>query len=277
MQAGLPNRQPLLKALALKYLKGSVMKLINIIFISLLIGCAEHPIKESAPDYIKITEAHRDEIGKQSELGAAIYQKDKLAASATDYLFQKGILPNDTRPRGWVVDISDGAQNVYFMGPSKSGIKSYHALTYKNKSWSHNDSPNTKAVHQSMFKARQIASQNIKIRCSERYNTVVLSDEGYWLVYLLASTTDPDSIVVGGHNLVKINKNTFEVVNAKALSKSCLNLPKGGGGIPYTTHIVDDIPIAVHSFLSLLHQTNLYVGTKTGPWKIENGTISSIK
>jgi len=128
-----------------------------------------------------------------------------------------------------------------------------------------------------MFKARQLASQNITIRCSERYNTVVLSDDRYWLVHLLASTTDPDSIVVGGHNLVKIDKKNFAVVSTKALSKSCLNLPKVGGGIPYTTHIVDDIPTAIHSFLSLLHKTKLYVGTQTGSWKIENGTISSIK
>lgn len=254
------------------------MKITSMIFVAVLsVGCGAQPVKDSEPDYLKVTEAHIEETERQSQLGAAIYQKDRLAASATDYLFEKGVLPNDTRIKGWVVDVSDDAQKVYFMGAGEAGIESYHELTYLNNSWSHNEPPETEAVHQSMFQARQIASNHINIRCSERYNTVVLSDERYWLVYLLASTTDPDVMVVGGHNFVKIDKSTFDVVSAKALSKSCLSIPKGNGGVPYTTHIVDDFPIAVHSFLSLLHKTPLYVGTRTGPWIVENGTIKSIK
>jgi len=99
------------------------MKFITIIFIPILISCAEQPAKESAPDFIEITKSHLEEASNQSELGADIYKKDKLASSATDYLFEKGILPNDTRPKGWVVDISNSTQKVIFMGPSKTGIK----------------------------------------------------------------------------------------------------------------------------------------------------------
>jgi len=135
----------------------------------------------------------------------------------------------------------------------------------------------------SMVNARMAALQVGTNSCSDRFNTVVLpsQDDDAWDVYVLAATTDPDLIQIGGHTRVRVSREDSEVLSSTPLAKSCISLDKSGAGLPegvsvaaYTvTHIVSPMPVEIHPFLSLLHDVRLAVATERGVWMISSGKI----
>ena len=139
--------------------------------------------------------------------------------------------------------------------------------------------------HLAMFHARQTALTVLNThRCTEQYNPVVLSGDAFGtegiVVYLLAATTRPDEIMVGGHLRVDLSRAGTEVITVKPLSKSCLAIPlkrDHQAKSAVFTHLISSMPTEAHVFLSLLYRLPLYVGTDFGLWKIENGKILLIK
>ena len=74
-------------------------------FFILMLGCASQ--EQSTQGIIEtndkpIIDYQVDVIEYEIEVGKLLYRKDKMAADATDLIFQKGILPNDKRVHGWV-------------------------------------------------------------------------------------------------------------------------------------------------------------------------------
>ena len=128
-----------------------------------------------------------------------------------------------------------------------------------------------------MFLARQTAVSALRTPCSEVYNTVVLPNDGAeaaWTVYLLAATQEPEKIVVGGHVRVLVREGGMQIVDSQELSRSCLTLaPPPDAVALIVTHVLDEHPIETHVFLSLLHQTKLYVVTETAMWSVDQGEI----
>ncbi len=254
------------------------MKIIIISTILFLTACAS-TMNPSKPvrKYTPISDQHRAFVREESETGKLLYKKDQLAANATDFLFAKNILPNDSRIKGWIVTLENGKNTVYFMGKVDSEIKSFHAVVFSEGEIIYEENPKITAHHRSMFKARLEAMNNLQFACSERYNTVVLDNLDSWIVYVLAATTDKNKIMVGGHHKITISKETGLVTNVKPLSKSCLQVKNIPNSWPMMTHIVDSTPISIHSFLSLLHNKTIYVGTQTGLWKAKEGDIFPVK
>lgn len=132
----------------------------------------------------------------------------------------------------------------------------------------------------SMVKARIAALENGTTSCSDHFNTVVIPSESddRWDVYLLAATTNPDSIQVGGHLKVGVSKQTHDVVDSMPLSKSCLALSKEKSKAQevraaWVTHVVSPMPVAIHPYLSLLHDIRLAVSSERGVWMVSSGSI----
>jgi hypothetical protein len=126
------------------------------------------------------------------------------------------------------------------------------------------------------FKVRQFALDAIQAPCSKKYNTVLLEDGDNYLVYGLASATENDKIVVGGHYRFTYSKNDQKLVSKERLSNSCLELSKENGAIPFATHILTDTPLEIHSYIGKLHGT-FYVSTRSGLYKAEDGQLTLIK
>jgi hypothetical protein len=132
-----------------------------------------------------------------------------------------------------------------------------------------------------MFLARQTALSALRAGCSEKYNTVVLPNEGEgaaWAVYLLAATQERGKIVVGGHVRVLVHEGGLDIADYQPLSKACLTLetPASGDGKPafvVVTHVLDDHPIETHVFLSLLHKLKFFVMTESAMWSVTDGKI----
>jgi hypothetical protein len=118
-------------------------------------------------------------------------------------------------------------------------------------------------------------------------NTVVMPSapgESDWTVYVLAATTQPGVILVGGHSRVRVDKQTAEILEVEALSNSCLQLAAPGtrsevpeGSILVFTHLISPLPIPIYPYLSLLHGEPLAVSTRRANWMIRGEEISFIE
>lgn len=135
--------------------------------------------------------------------------------------------------------------------------------------------------HASMFRARQAGMSALSRPCTANYNTVVLPatlrDEAGWLVYLLAATTVPGEIVVGGHFRAIVSSDGRTVNKLEPLSNSCLTLPPSAKEQPtaaVVTHVISETPTETHVFLSLSHKKTLYVMTEKAMWSADKGNIN---
>jgi hypothetical protein len=214
-----------------------------------------------------------------------------LAAWATDAMFREKILPDDTRIRGWVtLPVGDGWE-VRFVGKEKSTLLLLYTVEFKKfspksaKVIKHQKPEMPAGDTRTMFLARSLAPRSKKFKpFTNRYNSVVLPAKLVgakgWLVYLLAASTKADEIVAGGHYRVLVSPSGGKVLKVEPLSKSFLVIKKPKDTQdkklvgPYMSHLVTNCPFEIHVFLSLLHKTPLFVGTKTGAWQVNGEEIS---
>jgi hypothetical protein len=119
---------------------------------------------------------------------------------------------------------------------------------------------------QAMFRARLTAANNIgSLRCTPRYNAVVLDDPDSdgWLVWLLASTNQPNQLILTGHYRFRISADGTEVLRRDQLSATCIiqtvDPAQGQLAALNVSHIVSPQPIETHVFASLLYRLPIYV------------------
>ncbi|MDF0673885.1 MAG: hypothetical protein P0120_06030 [Nitrospira sp.] len=133
-----------------------------------------------------------------------------------------------------------------------------------------------------MVRARQLAIEALTERCSDRYNPVMVPGNvaGFkgWAIYLLAATTEPEDIIVGGHVRVDVSEDELKVLQASKLSKSCLQLKatRDTAGI-VVTELIAEMPTEIHVYLNLVWQKPIYVSARAGLWKVEGGKILFVK
>jgi len=266
----------------------SISHVIAIGVFSLLIGCQE--ILTTKSSYMPLSEVEAHIAKEAEELGRLLYDKDQCAARATDLLFEKVANPDDMGIRGWIVCKSDTNYVVIFVSPQEDGLVTPCQVIFKDHKHPHFIQNERYLTYEetAMFTARQHFENIIKKACSDKYNTVVLpkSNGGGWLVYALAATTDPQTVVAGGHYRATVSGDGQNILSQRAFTKSCLNLPKNPPDMPpgvelaaYTvSHILDDVPTEVHVFLSLLHKKPFYVATRDGrSWYVEGDKIKLLK
>jgi hypothetical protein len=217
------------------------------------------------------------DIPTLEKLGQDIYQQDQLAWKATDALRAR---VKDLRAegiRGWIVN----GNRVRFIRQRGDEIEAAYDIDFRegeeprvSRSADASLSPEERA----QFKARELAGADLDRPCSKNYNSVVLRDpNGHdWLVWLLAATTDPKVVMVGGHYRFTISEDGGKVLSRDALSRSCLVLTKADNAVALaTTQLVSDTPVETFVFLNLQHRIPFFVITPNKKmWKIENGHIS---
>ncbi len=228
------------------------------------------------------------------ELGRNIYERDMYAARATDILLKEVGKPEkleEEKIRGWVVRQRKKTVLVRFIKQVGEGFAPAYDITFPSpgSTGSHDEGVLTKAAgtlspdESAQFKARQLALKNIPEPFSRRYNTIVLPDvdgKGF-LVYAIAATMEPDLILIGGHYRMTVSSDGEKVERVDRLFKDFLvvsksDVPKdkevAGLGV---SHVVSNMPVETHVFVSMLHNQLLFVVTEGGQlWEIDKGTIT---
>lgn len=146
---------------------------------------------------------------------------------------------------------------------------------------------NSKSLSEVENGALEATKASLKGRIDKTYKFIVLHDptkSGY-LVYALATSKDPNDIVLGIHYRVTVSADASRVERVDPLSRSALvlnhrdsQLPKGYHPVGfYAIHLVSRTPVETHVCATLLHSTKLVIMTMDRTsWAIENGKISKM-
>ena len=261
-------------------------------FCVFLVSCASGPsTKPQSREASKpLTDTEKSYVAQIETDGRLMYEKDIRAATATDLLLSK-IDPSEYPGFvGWVTYPNKEDFTVSFYEKFEDGFKIIADVHFYPEGNANIDlSPNRamSVSEKSMIKARIAALQSGTNSCSDRFNTVIVpsQNKNAWDVYVLAATTNPKLMQVGGHVKVTISKSNSEVLEKLPLSKSCLALDKSGDNLPEgasisalaVSHIATPMPVAIHPYLNLLHDINLAVSSKRGLWVIESGSVRVLR
>jgi hypothetical protein len=244
------------------------------------------PVVKSAATGTPIPDRLRPEVARAEILGRAIYTNDMLAAWGSDAMLAAK-LPNSDQCRGWITRRQKDVWTVHFIGKDGGLDAELCAVDFaefapkagKLRAWTKPQPLGAELA--AMYRALQTATKSPQfIRRTDNYNPVVLPGalvgQPGWLVYLLAATTDPKEVIVGGHYCMRVSADGATLLETRPLSKSFLVLPKerDTAGL-FVTHLISDTPIETHVFLSLLHGHTLFVGTSDRMiWRVADGTIT---
>ena len=235
-----------------------------------------------------LSEKYTEQIREAEETGNRIYEKDQLAARATDALFEAVDVDTGPPVQGWVTVQRGDDWLVRFITTASGEHRAAYdvhldvdgAVTVEVRS-----PPQPLEKYEvAMFRARQSALEAIPFQCTEKLNTVVLpsTDGNGWIIYVLSSTTVAGEMVVGGHFKATVSQDGSEVIKMEKLANTCLTLNSREGAKSqgegetvgaFVTHDLSDTPNETHVFLSRVHHIPLFVITKTGIWIVGDGTI----
>ena len=252
-------------------------------------------------DELDIPPKYAEAVERANAIGTQIFVHDAACSRATDELFARKALPDDSRVRGWLTERYDAGENpgilVTFIGdaqgkplalyrvrvPAGERPLEYQALTPPAAL----DDGQVAA-----WKARTAATRALeshKDLCGERYNTVVLPAGTPGIdgirVYMLAATTQPDLMIAGGHFLYEYTADGVTLKSERAFTRACVDLPlkedpaKGELKGLMLTHLLDPTPTEIHVFLSRSSGKNIYLATPDNKmmWFIMNGAIVAAK
>ena len=225
---------------------------------------------------------------EQSQLlGRAIYLQDLASAVGTDVAVAAG--GPDPRTRGWVTqDLGDGRWSVQFVMPNGDGFLATEEVRIWGKSRElETFSPPRplSAGAEAMARARKAALEQPQGPCAPPYNTVILPasliGESGWLVYVLASSNQPDTYVLAGHHRYRVSEDGRSVLAHTALSRSCLISDFRGqkGKVVALTmnQLVADWPLETVVFAGLLYRMPIFVTTDRGTWNVDRASITLLR
>lgn len=265
----------------------------------LTVGCATEPAHPAAPPPATVAPVvasaasarpalppgASEGVRQASLLGELIYRQDGWAARATDRLAQEHVLDHDDRLRGWVITHEGDGGTAHFIGAGGAGLATLYRVVFSgplpnNERLERLDPPAPlTASLERHFKARETAIRSPFKRFTKDVNTVTLPasliGKSGWLVYLLAATSDPGEILLGGHTRCHISEDGETMLAIEPLSKTILRLPIDSQVVG-VTHMVTDWPLETHVFASLLYRRPILVATQMGLWEV-NGTVITFK
>jgi hypothetical protein len=258
------------------------MHFVRAIALAIVVGCSSTPydVRESRepfppPDLQSLSPVER--------LGWTIYRHDRAAWSATDQALAQGL--GETPAAGWITVEQDfGSILVRFAGPCGNAVCSYlDVATGSGIAIVTQGAPDPLPPDQAgAWRARKLVSSAEFRACTPRYNTVVLptehDGEPAWVVYLLASSTEPDDVILTGHHRFTVSFEGDQVLKAEALSNSCIvSKAKESVVAPFVTHVLHPEPIETHVFTSLDYHLPLYVGTEKGTYEVRGASVRLVK
>lgn len=228
-------------------------------------------------------------ISETSRLGQAIWRQDVAAARATDALVAASGGKAPEGLVGWIVVEEGRNQRVRFLTGSFDAPRAFKDVLVDDRLRAGGvvdaSEPTLTPDEIARFSARMTAAQGIgTLRCAARYNPVILKNpdgEG-WLVWLLASTTQPGLVPLGGHYRFHISPDGKTVERREQLSSYCLDMdsrqiPQGGqtAGL-FTNIVVAPQPLEVHVFLSLLNRLPIYTSAGDQLWEVNGARIRRV-
>ena len=233
------------------------------------------------------------QVHQAEQLGRAIFEQDLASSRASDALLESLGGEPDPRIRGFISRREGSRWRVqYFGGEPTEPAEQRLSLLWEagvgafggGVSLDRVDPPRPlDAEGERMARARTTATAQRFQACSSRYDAIVLPasmiGQSGFLVYLLASNAARGEWMVGGHQRFLISEDGTSVLGHQSLSRSCLSVPasrrpEGSSSGAWVTHVVSDAPAETHVFLSLLHQSPLFVGTRRGVWRVAGEKIS---
>ncbi len=215
-----------------------------------------------------------------------MYEQDQAAWHATDALAKLRSRDQLAKEgiRGWIVVNRPQGPLVRFVRLGDSGPEAAYDIgdPLGRPVVVASSDPHLTDEEKAMFAVRMHAIASIRRNCAESYNTVVLKDpEGDgWLAWALASTTNPDLVVMLGHRRLTVSADGSKVLRSDALSNTCgaeSIKEKDGYQVKMIvmTQLVARLPVETYVFLSLQHPLPFLVMTaKDEMWRVQNGTIS---
>ena len=257
-------------------------KLLLAIALVTAVGCSSTPydVRESRepfppPDLQSLSPVER--------LGYTIYRHDRAAWSATDQALAQGL--TETPAAGWITVEQDfGSILVRFAGPCGDTVCSYiDVATGSGTAIVTRGAPDPLPPDQAgAWQARKLVSSAEFHPCTPTYNTVVLptqhDGQPAWVVYLLASSTEPDDVILTGHYRFTVSFEGDRILKAEPLSKSCIvSKAKESLVAPFVTHILHPEPIETHVFTSLDYHLPLYVMTEKGMYEVRGARIRFVE
>lgn len=262
------------------------MSLAAALLLATVLACAPHSPPEEAspvPYQLLAPDLDRATLGEVERRGYEIYLRDVVAHRGTDAARVEADLAASGAV-GWIVVPYERGMLMRFIDREDRAVidVSVDPHTMLSPFVTTNAPPKAlSARERSMWRARELVSDQPFEACSDRYNSVVIpaSDrpDSEWLVYLLAATIDPTVLVFGGHHRFRVDPEGQQILEHTPLSKSCLTMIHSD-----TTHAisvslaVSPEPLETHAYFSLLHGIPLRVFTVEGAgraWLIEDGRI----
>lgn len=245
------------------------MKICCLLFLCIVSSAfAQSPVSDEALRDIELT-------------GYELHFRDFLAASATNIVSIERL--QNSEARGWII-VKDGDDwIVRFVGDCEESLCSSFDVAFNVED---NSARLTEFevpevipdAQQKQWRARELALGLEIQRCSETYNTVVLESragtEPVWLVYLLAATSDPNVVMLGGHYRITVSADGTRIISNEPLTKSCLQLAKSPDGAALTANnLLTQEPLETHVFASLLYKIPIHVSTGLGTFVVEGRQI----
>ncbi len=205
-----------------------------------------------------------------------IYRHDRAAWVATDAAFKLPGFKDDKRHAGWITEEKQGQIVVTFIDRTPSALYRVVVSSDGVAGPATALEPPAPLSDYELGAARALdaASSTKFMRCTERYNPVVLPSSdpasNRWIVYLMPASTKKNVVPLGGSYRVEVNG--AEVSSQRGFTNTCIalntdfdaaaasKLPAGSKPVALTvTHLLDAVPTEVHVFWSLWAKMPMYV------------------
>jgi hypothetical protein len=236
------------------------------------------------------SEIREFDIPTLEKLGNELSHRDKIAAKASDLVFEQHPEFRDVSPQGWITDLHTGGDIVYWIGETNVGLAPAYKVTFSGESRTIEDIHNARlpAKIALRYKARQTALRALGDKLSDaydpHYNFEVLDDPdgSGFLVYALAAFAQNYPVYVGGHVRVTVSADGAKVERIDQLSHAIMEEKSDDGAkmvaISTAQAVKTPNPVETWIYSSNLYHLPMYVTTTDGAsWGIRNGRIVRVE
>jgi hypothetical protein len=221
------------------------------------------------------------------KLGNEISRRDEIASRADEVVKATHPAARALKMRGWISELGPSGDTVYLIAETASGLCLAYTATFRNKEKPKIEDRRGQALPPNValrFKARETALAAVINRLYDvPYNAEVLDDpEGSgFLVYFLAASSQSGDRILGGHFRITVSADGSKAEQIDALSPGITkDKSKAAQGTRekaiIISQLVSDVPVETFIYSSHLFGLPIFVGTKTGTWKVVNGRIEKM-
>ena len=265
---------------------GSILRCcLGVLLATLAASCATSvPPRESAWRPQPASPEELRAIAAITATGRAIHRMDQFVWHASDAL----LVAFDHRPAppgsNYAVTERDGVVRVSFLAEENGRLRVLADIDMSHSAPMVALDPAREPDdgERRQMRARATALAAAPDVCEGARNTVVLPvDGGAMDVYVLAASSDPAIVPLGGHARVRVSADGAGVLAFEPYSKVCLDFdtneknPSGGRLRALMASIVlSDLPAPTHVYTSLTYPWPIMLASRTHLWRVADGHIT---